>query len=631
MGEGMLLERMRKGVSKIVIQILALLLIASFALWGVGDMVGVISNPDEIATVDGNRISSREFRRQFRAVMDNARRRYGDLDMEQARALGLADTALDSMLSRHVLELEARKLGLRASDELVARRIRAEPAFRDSLGQFDRAVYQAVLANNGLAEGEYADSVRNDLQRGFLADAVAAAAAAPAVLADALYRFRNERRSAAFLRIARKGPKEAPEPSDTELAEYFAENGDAFMAPEYRRLTVLRLDPEETAGEMEPEAGAVREEYENRLESIIVPERRRVEQIVTPSEEDARRLRGRVAGGADFAAAEGDSSARRTDLGTVARSELLPAVAEAAFALGKDGVSEPVETPLGWHVVRVTAIEPGRTPSFDETKDRIRDDLARELALDALVGQSNAIEDVLAGGGTLEDAAAAVGGRPLAVEAVDIELKAPDGTPVEGLPGEPRFAEVAFTMDEGETSGVVDSADGGYFLVRVDGTTPPAKQPLEQVRARVALAWKTDRLDEEARTEATGILEAAQGGTSLEEQARPLGLKVAAGGPVDRVGAGGGAPLPPGVVADLFSAKEGEHFLSRTAGGYAVARATAVENAEPDGADGDYGRLRDALTEGLNADLLEEYTRALRKEYEVVVDRAAFDAIFATP
>lgn len=626
----MLLERMRKGVSKIVIQFLALLLIASFALWGVGDMVGVISNPDEIATVDGDRVTSREFRRQFRVVMDNARRRYGDIDMEQARALGLADTALDAMLSRHVLELEARKLGLRASDDLVARRIRAEPAFRDSLGQFDRAVYQAVLANNGLAEGEYADSVRGDVQRGFLTDAVGGAVA-PAVLVDALHRFRNERRSAEFVRIARKDPERAPEPSDAELAEYFAENADAFMAPEYRRLTVLRLDPAETAKEMEPGVDAVREEYENRLDSITVPERRRVEQIVTPSEENARRLRERVAGGADFAVAEGDSSARKTDLGTVARSELLPAVAEAAFALGKDGVSEPVRTPLGWHVVRVTAIEPGRTPSFDETKERIRDDLARELALDALVGQSNAIEDVLAGGGTLEDAASAVGARPLAVAAVDIELKAPDGTPVGGLPEDPRFAEVAFTTDEGETGDVVDGADGGYFLVRVDGTTPPAKRPLEEVRAEVALAWKTARLDDDAETEATAILEAARSGTSLENQARTRGLKVAVGGPVDRAGRGEGAPLPPGVVVDLFSAKEGEHFVSRTADGYAVARARAVENAAPDGADEGYGRLRDALTEALNADLLEEYTRALRKGYDVVVDRAAFDAIFATP
>ena len=35
----MLLEKMKKGVGKVVITILAVLLIISFAVWGIGDMV----------------------------------------------------------------------------------------------------------------------------------------------------------------------------------------------------------------------------------------------------------------------------------------------------------------------------------------------------------------------------------------------------------------------------------------------------------------------------------------------------------------------------------------------------------------------------------------------------------------
>ena len=625
----MLLEKMRKGVSKIVIQILALLLIASFALWGVGDMVGVISNPDEIATVDGNRVSSREFQRRFRQVMEDARRQYGNIDTGQARALGLADMALEGILSRYLLDLEAGRLGLRASDDLVAGRIRNEPAFRNSLGEFDRAAYQAVLANNGLSEDTYVESVRGEVQRQFLTGVVEDGASAPPLLADIVFRFSGERRSAEFVSIARRDPNTVPAPSDAQLADYFSKNEDAFKAPEYRRLSVLYLDPAKIAREMEPDPERVREEYENRQASLSVPERRQVRQLLASSEEGAKALHAKLSGGGAFEAG-GDGSIRKTDLGLVARAELPPALGKAAFALNKDGFSEPVRTPLGWHIVQVTAIEPGRTPSFDEVSKEIATDLAYELALDDLVRQGNRLEDVLAGGGTLEDAASEVGGQVRAVGPIDSGRMSRDGKRIDGLPEDPGFMQTVFGTDAGETGDVVESADGGYFVLRVDEVIASARRPLSEVRDKVKHAWQADRSDREAKDRAEKILERTKAGLSLRSLAEEGGLKVADGGPVDRLGGGDAkAPLPPDMLADLFSAKELSFFLSETRDGYVVARVTGIENAAPDRQSEGYKQLQENLTNALRVDLLDEFTRALRQEYDVVVNSAALDALFA--
>ena len=627
----MLLEKMRKGVSKIVIQILALLLIASFALWGVGDMVGVISNPDEIATIDGNRVSSREFQQRFRQVMEDARQRYGDIDTEQARALGLADTTLDGILSRHLLDLEAGRLGLRAGDELVAGRIRAEPAFRDSLGQFDRAAYQAVLANNGLTESTYSETIRGEVQRGFLTGVIEDGASAPPLLADIVFRFRGERRSAEFVSVARKDPGTVRVPSDAELADYFAKNEDAFRAPEYRRLSVLYLDPGEIAKEMEPDPERVREEYESRRASLSIPERRNVQQLLASSEESAKALHARLAAGTAFAAGGEDGSVRKTDLGLVARADLPPAIGEAAFALSTGAFSEPVRTPLGWHIVRVTGMEPGRTPSFDEVGGEIAAELALELALDDLVRQGNRLEDVLAGGGTLEEAASEVGGRVRTVQSIDAGGMSREGGQVDGLPRDRRFMETAFGIGAGETSDVVESADGGYFVLRVDDVVASARRPLSDVRDQVKRAWRADRSDGEAKARAEKILERARAGMSLKWLAEEDGLRVAKGGPVDRLGGGAPkSPLPPDILADLFSAKEREFFLSGTREGYAVARVTGIEAATPDRGSEEYRELQENLTGALRVDLLDEFTRALRQEYDVVINSAAMDALFST-
>lgn len=626
----MLLEKMKKGVSKIVIQILALLLIASFALWGVGDMVGVISNPDEIATIDGNRVSSREFQRRFREVMENARRQYGNIDTEQARALGLADAALEGILSRHLLDLEAGRLGLRAGDELVAGRIRSEPAFRNSLGEFDRAAYQAVLANNGLSEDMYVESVRGEVQRQFLTGIVEDGASAPPLLADIVSRFSGERRSAEFVSIARKDPQTVPAPSDAELADYFSKNEDAFKAPEYRRLSVLYLDPARIAKEMEPDPERVREEYENRQASLSVPERRHVRQLLVSSEEGAKTLHARLSSGGAFET-DGDGSVRKTDLGLVTRAELPSALGEAAFALNKDGFSAPVRTPLGWHIVQVTAIEPGRTPSFDEVSKEIASDLAHELALDDLVRQGNRLEDVLAGGGTLEDAASEVGGQVRAVQPIDSGRMSRVGKRIDGLPEDPGFMQMAFGANEGETGDVVESADGGYFVLRVDEVIASARRPLSEVRDEAKRAWQADRSDREARDRAKKILERAKAGLSLRSLAEEDGLKTANGGPLDRFGRGNTkAPLPPDILADLFSAKERDFFLSETRDGYVVARVTGIEDATPDRSSEGYKQLQENLTNALRVDLLDEFTRALKQEYDVVVNSAALNALFTT-
>ena len=103
----MLLESMKKGIGKYVMIVLASLLILSFAVWGIGDMAGVISNPNEVATVGGTKITQREFQDQFRREINRIRARVGNIDAEQARDLGVADATVNGLVSRRLMGLQA--------------------------------------------------------------------------------------------------------------------------------------------------------------------------------------------------------------------------------------------------------------------------------------------------------------------------------------------------------------------------------------------------------------------------------------------------------------------------------------------------------------------------------------------
>lgn len=59
-------------------------------------------------------------------------------------------------------------------------------------------------------------------------------------------------------------------------------------------------------------------------------------------------------------------------IGTVPRGRLYAEIEAAAFALAEGGLSEPVETEVGLHLVRCDAIVPPTTPAFVEVRERIR-------------------------------------------------------------------------------------------------------------------------------------------------------------------------------------------------------------------------------------------------------------------
>ena len=629
----MLLERMKKGVNKIIIQILALLLIASFAVWGIGDMTGSISGQNSVASVDGEPISQRDFQEQFRREMNRIRERIGQIDAQQARNLGLAASTLDGMIARRLVAQQAHDMGLLVSDEQVVRRIQEEPGFRNALGQFDRAVFQAVLANNGLSEAGYVASLRQDIQQDFLAGTISRGVTAPSQLAETVYRYRNERRGADVIRVKRPNLEGAPAPTDADLAKYLSDNAASFMAPEYRGLTLLYLDPEQAAKELAPAPERIREEYEYRLESLSVPERRRLEQILLRDKAEADRAHAELSEGKSFAAVAQQATGKGNagiELGLVARTDLLPDLADAAFALEKDGFSAPIQSPLGWHILRVSEIQPGRKPSLAEVEQQISADLSRELALDDLVKRANSIEDAIAGGASLEDAAAEGGAKVRKLEPIDPAAKLQGGTPVTGLPQDSRFIETAFTLEKGATSPLTETDGGGYFMVRVDEIVPSAERPLAQVREEVERAWKLEQLDAVAKRTAEEIRTAAATGTPLARIAEQRKLAVETGAPVSRFATQSDTAIPRPLIPELFKAKKGDVVMAQTVDGYAVARLTEIVEKAPPADDGDYQRLKESLAAAVSADLFEQYTRSLRREYPVSINQAGLNAFFAT-
>lgn len=624
-----MLDAMRKRANSWFVRALLLVLIASFAVWGIGDtffgrqdiaiavQVGDIEVP--LQEVDrAFEIDRRAFGEQFGAT----------LDRRQAASLGILNRSLQNVIARALVDQHRRDLGIGVSDAEVAAAIRNDQRFATD-GNLDRARFDMYLRSLGLGEAQYVEQVRADIGRARVLDALTGSIAAPSVLVERLGAWRGETRSGTLLEVA-SDAMTAPEPTDAELEAFLEENIDAFQAPEYRTVTLVTLTADDIVDEIEIDEARLREEYEARADFYTTPERRRVGQLLASDRETIEEARLALEEGAVFAELA-DSMADRGltygPLGPTAREDLPPEFADAIFALGPDEVSEPVQSAFGWHLFRLIEVEPETVRSFEDARDEIRRDLALDRAIDQLPDLASALDDGIAAGESLEEAALAVGTTAVRFQAIDAQGRDATGAPVEGGAPSPEILAAIFAAPLEETSLLEETPGGTFYMFRVDASEPSRPRRLDEVRDDVAALWRQEERQRLATERVEAIMADARSGRTLETIAAGLGDEVTLRrfGPIGRAADGSEAGLTPEAVEALFATDKGN--LARepvaTRNGSAILRTDAIVVPE-----GDQPELREQLTAALRNDVLIQYEAALRRRYPVEVNEAAIASLF---
>ena len=182
----------------------------------------------------------------------------------------------------------------------------------------------------------------------------------PASLTDRVYRYRNEQRVADVLRLDHSKFRDIPPPDAATLATFHRENAGLFTAPEYRGLTVVLLQPEDVADDVNVPEQRVQDEYDSRINEFTKLERREIHQILVSDEAKIEEISKRLSLGEDFEkVAKEVAGIKKTSLqlGNLAKRDIpVPKLAEAAFRLAPNTNSEPIKTALGWHILKIAKV-----------------------------------------------------------------------------------------------------------------------------------------------------------------------------------------------------------------------------------------------------------------------------------
>ncbi len=612
-------------ISKIVVAILVGLLILSFAFWGVGDIFrGRVSNV--VATVGGEPITREEHRHAIATEADNLSRQLGgNVPQETLKALGVEQRALSRLVSRKLVEIEANNRGIRASDAQIKMQMRADSRFVGNKGVFDKQAFSNFLKRYGYSEKFFISEGKKDIEISTLLSAVGADIQVPDIVTRTLYNYENEKRSARLLVISPDAVDAPAEPAQEELQAFYDERKEEFAAPEYRAITYLTINAENVRDEIDTSDEILRAQYDMRSDEFAVPETRNLEQIVVMEQDKAQVIYDRLKAGDDFyeiAKSEAKLDKEAVDYGEVTLDELAGsgAISQAdagkIFALVKGGFTAPLESDFGFHIFRVTAVKPAHTEPFEEVSKQIKQEIIEEEAADLLYELTTGLEDELAGGSGLEEAAKNINATVRNVEHIDITGKTQSGEFAGSLPDFGDFVGTAFKQLENIESEIVSSEDGmSYFILRVDDVIDARIRPLEEVSVEVTDVWKKEKHLE-----------------SLKAFAEETAGKIVEAGDFDKVAENNGITIedseefyrssnmediPPALVQEVFGLDKGAASTAhmRPDGKFVIAE--LAEIIPPQSKEDIVNAMETRLKNEYEDDLIVQYIDFLQRRYPV--------------
>jgi peptidyl-prolyl cis-trans isomerase D len=628
-----MLSALRTAAGTWVAKLLLVLLVLSFAVWGISGQIATGFGGNSVVTAGDTTVSPIEYRLAYDRQISVLSQQFGQrLTREQARAFGIEDQVLAQLVAGAVLDEQASELGLGLSEDKLAQLTMSDPAFQGPNGQFDRQQFEYVLSQVGMRPEDYLANRGQVAIRQQIVEAVSDGLEAPATFLRAAALYQGEDRTAEYIVMPESVVEPIEDPSDAALSEYFEANKQRYAAPEYRKISYVSLVPETIIDEAAITDEQVKEDYDRNVSRFTTAETRTIEQIVFADRDAAQAALDSIQAGATFdsvAAAQGKTQAD-TLLGTFAKDKVPDqAVADAAFALQANEVSPVVDGAFGPLLVRVAEITPQTVRSLAEATPEIRRELALAEANRILLDVHDNYEDSRAAGESMREAAAKLGLEVQTVEAVDRTGQRPDGTVVNDLPQSRELLEAAFTAEVGMENPSINQGSTGFVYYEVEDTTPARDRTLDEVRDRVLADWKAAEADSRLATKAAEFEKRLKDGVSLDALAAELSLDKQTKRGLKR-GADDGDFGKPGVAA-IFGVAEGGTGVVAGPNGDAQILFKVTEVFEPAGADAGSipEETQTAFSRGIADDLLDQLVARLQGEYEVEVNRSLIEQALA--
>jgi peptidyl-prolyl cis-trans isomerase D len=400
--EGLMLSIIREHADSWMIKAILWLIIFAFIgtifySWGMGGSSG--SGGGVIASVNGEKIQQGEYERTFNNLVDFYRQQFkSNFSNDMIKSLDLKNQALEALIQKKILLIEAGKQNIKVSNEEVISYIKKIPAFQSNK-KFSEPAYKNYIKSQRLTPGEFEETQRETLLLDKLEKIFRTHSKASK--SEVLKEFRNQEDKVKleYVKFTNDNFISKTTISDQALRDYFQANKSKFEIPPQIRVQYVKVEAKKYQSKIEPREEDIEEYYQTKIANFNVKKKYKASHILTslkPSdiEEDitekekqkqadekaklkSNELLERLNKGADFSEVakkhsdDPSSGANGGSLGEFPEGTMVSAFENALDKLKPGEISKPVLSPFGYHIIKLESVEQKRIKPLSEVKDEI--------------------------------------------------------------------------------------------------------------------------------------------------------------------------------------------------------------------------------------------------------------------
>ena len=620
--------------------VVAVFVLLVFVDWGAGRAGGPGGGGAAVRVGDRS-VSEEEFLSEMQRLNQRFSQLYGEQWSELRSQVDLAGQTASYFIDRELQLEEAKRVGIRVTDEELREAILKNPTFTDENGEFLGAeTYQRIIrAYFRMSPQEFERRYTEDLIIGKLNGLLERGVWVSDEEAEQA--FRQQREVADFDAVQLRYENHL---GDVTVSEEEARAAYDLTAEDYHRdeQRVIRYQLVETSKLrrlLPVEEDDLRAFYEEHQEEFLEGEQANARHILirlapdaSGEQEAATKLRAdavaRMAStGADFAelaAAHSEDPGSKDnggDLGWFARGRMVPEFEEAVFSAKPGDLVGPIKSQFGYHIIRIEGFRPEHQRPFEEVEEQVRFRVTEGRASAEAEVRATALANRLKSEQTEgQEAWQAIAEED---EAVVLNQSPPFAAEevIPGLGEGSQIAEEAFAAGVGDIRGPV-AVPRGWIVWQLDEIKPEGVAPFDDVRTQVEQLLRRDKALEITAEQGRLLADRWRQGEDIAALAEEYGSTVTEardhrrGAPVGAIG------VIPALEEGVFESSEGEVLEPISAGsrGVVVAKVQGLTlvGAEELARELDTARYR--LTAERSNQLLRSILNERRRETVVTVD-----------
>ena len=402
-----MLDIIRNLVASIFGKILLGIMVLSFALWGVGDLLNS-GNSQLAAKVENEKITLDEFYYEFQRSIDDFNKKIDKrISLAEAYQENIHTLVVNEMVYDHMIEVYSENNNIFVNNDILKKIIKSMPQFQNEDGSFNKTIYEYSIQNTFPSERVFLDEVRNLYLRGHLFDLFNSPITLNKNIYDLILNYETETRDFEYFTI-NDIPFEKPSLDKKELLDFYKDNEKDFKIPRSVSLDLLQINYKDFANEIEVDESIIKEIYINNISSYTDEETRNIEFARFEDQLNANNFRDILLKSSeeDLANYNDENKISFNKIENLKIGDFNKNLSDKIFNMATNEISDAIDVDeLGFYVVRVNSIKKEEVISFEDVSNEIKDKLVQDEAYAVFDETVNLADELLISGYDLDEIA----------------------------------------------------------------------------------------------------------------------------------------------------------------------------------------------------------------------------------